>query len=606
MNARPPVQPEEVRNVAARELLRLRVEQRRPQRLRARAHVLVRPAQADANGRLAQTRQAREHVGDRARVTVEEGERAAIGAGHREQIRGVDRLAEIRQHAPDAGRRGGRSPRTPDPRPAGASSPSAATGRPGSSRRRGARTPRAPRASTPSDEVLPVQIGDAEPAPERERAAHDPRERAPAARPKARAAARASTRSTSPPSRARERKNFRAGRKPNASRPSPSRSAASSRSRRSGLLRRQQQPLPDERARLGDAPGAPRYAAPEVVRVAEGSVRAAHRLRLLPGNRGSGEPGGLRGALVLSRSGCKRPRSASSSSASRSRPCSSPATATRSPWPRSPHRRRGPPPRAPPLRPRPDPPQAERARPGAPRARARPRARPARELVLDDAPADDPGAAPRASAASARTPRSSRATAARTRPTGPSPPATRRRGSPSTASRRSTTPARSSPRSGCASIRRGTRGGSRAPSTGPACACSAPRWRASRGASPSRAPRRIRPSRRRRRSPTTRPARSAWTWPTERVLRHVRALAPAPGAWTEIEGALRHVLRGGPRGRRTRGRSSRARASSRASGSWCAPATARSSCSRERSTASRPGAGELAALFLSRSCAGQR
>lgn len=29
-----------------------------------------------------------------------------------------------------------------------------------------------------------------------------------------------------------------------------------------------------------------------------------------------------------------------------------------------------------------------------------------------------------------------------------------------------------------------------------------------------------------------------WADPTDRVLRHIRALAPAPGAWTEIEGAL--------------------------------------------------------------------
>lgn len=35
----------------------------------------------------------------------------------------------------------------------------------------------------------------------------------------------------------------------------------------------------------------------------------------------------------------------------------------------------------------------------------------------------------------------------------------------------------------------------------------------------------------------------AWSWPTERVLRHVRALAPSPGAWTEIEGAVVVVTR---------------------------------------------------------------
>ncbi|MDC3952276.1 methionyl-tRNA formyltransferase [Polyangium jinanense] len=33
-----------------------------------------------------------------------------------------------------------------------------------------------------------------------------------------------------------------------------------------------------------------------------------------------------------------------------------------------------------------------------------------------------------------------------------------------------------------------------------------------------------------------------WTWPTDRVLRHIRALAPAPGAFTEIAGTLVTVL----------------------------------------------------------------
>jgi methionyl-tRNA formyltransferase len=33
-----------------------------------------------------------------------------------------------------------------------------------------------------------------------------------------------------------------------------------------------------------------------------------------------------------------------------------------------------------------------------------------------------------------------------------------------------------------------------------------------------------------------------WTWPTARVLSHVRALAPAPGAWTEVSGAALVVL----------------------------------------------------------------
>jgi methionyl-tRNA formyltransferase len=29
-----------------------------------------------------------------------------------------------------------------------------------------------------------------------------------------------------------------------------------------------------------------------------------------------------------------------------------------------------------------------------------------------------------------------------------------------------------------------------------------------------------------------------WTWGTDRVLRHIRALAPAPGAWTEVAGTV--------------------------------------------------------------------
>jgi methionyl-tRNA formyltransferase len=37
-----------------------------------------------------------------------------------------------------------------------------------------------------------------------------------------------------------------------------------------------------------------------------------------------------------------------------------------------------------------------------------------------------------------------------------------------------------------------------------------------------------------------------WSWPTERVLRHIRALAPAPGAWTEISGAFVIVTRAAP------------------------------------------------------------
>lgn len=37
-----------------------------------------------------------------------------------------------------------------------------------------------------------------------------------------------------------------------------------------------------------------------------------------------------------------------------------------------------------------------------------------------------------------------------------------------------------------------------------------------------------------------------WSWPTERVLRHIRALAPAPGAWTEIDGNFVVILRAAP------------------------------------------------------------
>jgi methionyl-tRNA formyltransferase len=46
-------------------------------------------------------------------------------------------------------------------------------------------------------------------------------------------------------------------------------------------------------------------------------------------------------------------------------------------------------------------------------------------------------------------------------------------------------------------------------------------------------------------APTPDDARSAirWTWTSDRVLRHVLALAPAPGAWTEIAGAFVVVYR---------------------------------------------------------------
>jgi methionyl-tRNA formyltransferase len=37
-----------------------------------------------------------------------------------------------------------------------------------------------------------------------------------------------------------------------------------------------------------------------------------------------------------------------------------------------------------------------------------------------------------------------------------------------------------------------------------------------------------------------------WRWPTARVLRHVRALAPAPGAWTELLGRTLTILRAEP------------------------------------------------------------
>lgn len=37
-----------------------------------------------------------------------------------------------------------------------------------------------------------------------------------------------------------------------------------------------------------------------------------------------------------------------------------------------------------------------------------------------------------------------------------------------------------------------------------------------------------------------------FSWPTERILRHVRALAPAPGAWTEVSGKLVTILSAKP------------------------------------------------------------
>lgn len=37
-----------------------------------------------------------------------------------------------------------------------------------------------------------------------------------------------------------------------------------------------------------------------------------------------------------------------------------------------------------------------------------------------------------------------------------------------------------------------------------------------------------------------------WTWSTARVLRHIRALAPAPGAWTEVQGEVIILLQAAP------------------------------------------------------------
>ena len=44
-------------------------------------------------------------------------------------------------------------------------------------------------------------------------------------------------------------------------------------------------------------------------------------------------------------------------------------------------------------------------------------------------------------------------------------------------------------------------------------------------------------------SPTDEECAIAWSIETERVLRHVRALAPAPGAWTEVDGRLVVITR---------------------------------------------------------------
>ena len=44
-------------------------------------------------------------------------------------------------------------------------------------------------------------------------------------------------------------------------------------------------------------------------------------------------------------------------------------------------------------------------------------------------------------------------------------------------------------------------------------------------------------------SPSDEEAAIRWTWSTERILRRIRALAPAPGAWTELGGACVTVLR---------------------------------------------------------------
>jgi methionyl-tRNA formyltransferase len=47
-------------------------------------------------------------------------------------------------------------------------------------------------------------------------------------------------------------------------------------------------------------------------------------------------------------------------------------------------------------------------------------------------------------------------------------------------------------------------------------------------------------------SPTDEQCALRWSWPTETILRHIRALAPAPGAWTEINGRMVTVIRAAP------------------------------------------------------------
>jgi hypothetical protein len=98
-DARLAVEAKKVRDVTAFELLRFGSEERGKERLRARAHVFVRTAQADANGSASKLRKAREGLRYRASVAIEAGKERVVRARHRQKVLDLDGFSEERKHS---------------------------------------------------------------------------------------------------------------------------------------------------------------------------------------------------------------------------------------------------------------------------------------------------------------------------------------------------------------------------------------------------------------------------------------------------------------------------------------------------------------------------
>ena len=274
-NARSAIEPEEIRDVAARELLGLGVEERRPNRLRARAHVGIGAAEANPDRRLVELGKTREHRGDGVRVGIEKRERLFVRAGDRDQVGGADGLAEVGQDATDA-RRMARDRRVL---------------RVGVGQELGLGWKREigedhldveRREHDPPDpvdaerEVFPVEIGEAEPTEERDRAPDDPRQVTP--RFLGADAERLELQPLDGTTSARSRR-----REPERWKKMESVAAGAREQAPKRTLLGEQEPLPDDRARLLDAVAGEDDTAPEVVRITERETTMSHeRARASP------------------------------------------------------------------------------------------------------------------------------------------------------------------------------------------------------------------------------------------------------------------------------------------------------------------------------------